>query len=374
MKDVIRANSGLLFVGIATFVMMGAGQSLYGPALPAFGRTLSLSAAQAGWLISAHWIGCAIGVALMYRWGAKVSPRLTIGLMAMDGAALAAGAGTVTTFAGALVFGIGYGFATVVFNPRILRAFGERGTAMVSLVNASFGLGAIAAPLVFVGLGSDPARAFGLVAILAALIWLFAGPAGRVAATADTATSGPFRPMLAFQLFAVAGIGMEATLIGLGPSALIQSGLSETSAAQLLSAFFVAFLGARVVLIFTAHLVAPFVLYVGAMIAAALSALLAAVMSPGVFFVAMGASAGLFFPGFYVAASKLMGDDPRTAPTIIAAGLVGGIAAPVVLAPVLVPLGGSGFFAILAGVATLCAATGLHLCRQMPGLRSTPGG
>ena len=369
MTNQNRANTGLLFVGIATFIMMGAGQSLYGPALPAFGRALSLSAAQAGWLVSAHWIGCAIGVALMYRWGPRVSPRIAVSIMAAGAAAIAFGLGAIATFAGALIFGTGYGLATVVFNPRILRAYGARGTAMVSLVNASFGLGAIVAPLIFVGLGSNPALAYALVAGLAVLIWLGAGPAGQAAPPPAAGATGPFRPMLAFQLFAVSGIGIEATLIGLGPSALIRSGLTETAAAQLLSAFFVAFLGARTVLIFTAHLTTPFLLYAGAMVAAAVSATLAAFVSPGVFFVALGIPAGLFFPGFYVAASRLMGDDPRTAPTIIAAGLVGGICAPVVLAPLLEPLGGTGFFAILATVATICALLSLRLYRRLPELR-----
>ncbi len=369
MTDPIRARTGLLLVGIATFIMMGAGQSLYGPALPAFGRALSLSAAQAGWLVSAHWIGCAVGVAMMYRWGTRISPRHTVALMAAGAAAIAAGLGVLATFAGALIFGTGYGLATVVFNPRILRAFGARGTAMVSLVNASFGIGAIAAPLIFVWLGSVPTLAYGLVAGLALLIWLGAGPAGQAAPPPAPGSTGPFRPMLSFQLFAVAGIGIEATLIGLGPSALIGTGLSEASAAQLLSGFFVAFLGARTLLIFTAHLIPPFLLYVGAMTAVAITATLAAWVSPGVFFVAMGLPAGLFFPGFYVAASLRMGDDPRTAPTIIAAGLVGGITAPVVLAPLLGPLGGGGFFAILAAVAAVCALLGFRLYRRLPELR-----
>lgn len=369
MKDLIRANAGLLFAGIATFILMGAGQALYGPALPAFGRDLGLSAGQTGWLVSAHWIGCAVGVALMYRGPVWGTPRAVLALMALGGAGMAMGAGIIATFAGALVFGIGYGMSTVVFNPRILRVFGARGTSMLSLLNACFGIGAIAAPLIFVWLGSNPALAFAGVAVFAALIWLGAGPAGRAGATPDTSTGGKsFQLLPAFQLFAVAGIGIEATLIGLGPSALIRGGIAEEAAAQLLSAFFVAFLGIRVVLIFTAHLVAPFLLYVGAMAGATVCALLAAFVSPGVFFVLMGLSAGLFFPGFYVAASKRMGDDPRTAPTIIAAGLVGGIAAPVVLAPLLPPLGGTGFFVIIAVVALICTVFGWRLYRRLPEL------
>ncbi len=368
MKDLIRANAALLFVGLASYVMMGAGQSLYGPALPAFGRALSLTPAQAGWLVSAHWVGCAIGVALMYLYGARATPRIAIGLMVLGAAALAMAAGLWITFAGAVVFGMGYGISTTVFNPRILRAFGARGTAMVSLLNASFGIGAIAAPLVFVGLGSNPALAFALITGFGALIWLGAGRSGGSAAPPPGTATGHFRPMLAFQLFAVAGIGIEATLVGLGPSALIRAGLAESSASQVLSAFFVAFLGARVALIFTAHLVAPFTLYIGAMMLAALSATLAALVNPGLFFVSLGLSAGLFFPGFYVAASRVMGDDPRTPAIIIAAGLVGGILAPILLSPVIAQFGGAVFFGVLAGVAALSAVCALIVRRTMPEL------
>ena len=142
MKELIRANFGLLAAGVATFVMMGAGQSLYGPALPAFARNLDLSMAAAAWLVSAHWIGCAIGVGFMYFAGTRVVPRHVIATMALGAALVTFGPGRFGAFGGALVFGAGYGAATVVFNPRILRAFGDKGTAMLSLLNASFGIGA----------------------------------------------------------------------------------------------------------------------------------------------------------------------------------------------------------------------------------------
>lgn len=351
MRHLIAANAGLLFAGLATFVMMGAGQSLYGPALPAFAREMNLTEARAGLLVSAHWVGCAIGIALMYGAGHRITPRHVLAVMAAGAAIIALGAGWWPTVAGALVFGCGYGLATAVFNPRILRAFGDRGTSMLSLLNATFGVGAIAAPLVFVALGSVPANSFALVAGLAAVIWLCAGPAGRIGTPeASAGPRGRFRPPFGFLLFAVAGIGTEASLIGLGPTALIAAGIPEARAAELLSAFFVTFLGARVVLVFVGHLVVPFLLYAGAMAGAAACAVLAATVTPGVFFVAMGACVGLFFPGFYVAASRVMGEDMRTAPTIIAAGLVGGIAAPIILGAMMGAMGERGFFWVIAGV------------------------
>ncbi len=352
MKDLIRAHSGLLFAGVATFVMMGAGQSLYGPALPAFSRIFDVSEAQAGVLVSAHWVGCFIGVGLMYLKGGGITPRHALAAMAVGAAGVSALAGWWATVAAAVVFGAGYGLSTAVFNPRVLRAFGTFGPSMLSMLNATFGVGAIAAPLIFVALGSDPRWSFGLTAAFAAVIWLFAGSAGREGAAPEGEIRA-FKPHWGIMGFGAVAIGLEACLIGLGPTALIRAGLAETTAAELLSAFFVVFLLARVVLIFVAHRIAPFVLYTAAVVTSAACALGAIFVSPAVFFVAMGAPTGLFFPGFYVTASGKMGEDIRVPPTIIASGLVGGIGAPLVLAPLMAGMGERGFFWIIGGV--LCA-------------------
>ena len=122
---------------------------------------------------------------------------------------------------------------------------------------------------------------------------------------------------------------------------------------------------ARVALIFVAHRVEPFLLYTGAIALAAVCALGAALVSPTVFFVAMGAPAGLFFPGFYVTASGKMGEDLRVPPTIIASGLVGGIGAPVIVAPLMAGMGERGFFWLLAGVALTLTVAAVMSLRRM---------
>ena len=100
-----------------------------------------------------------------------------------------------------------------------------------------------------------------------------------------------------------------------------------------------------------------------ALIAAAAFALCAIAINTPVFFVALGACVGLFFPGFYVAAARVMGDDPRVSPTIIAAGLIGGIAAPILLGFVMPHLGAYGFFWIVAGVTFATFLAGYFLAR-----------
>lgn len=364
MKDLIRANAGLLFTGVASFVMMGAGQSLYGPALPAFSRQFAVTMAEAGVLVSAHWVGCFVGVALMYLKGEGVTPRHALAAMALGAGLIATLASWGVMLVGASIFGLGYGLATAVFNPRVLKAFAERGASMLSLLNATFGIGAIAAPLVFVAVGSDPGWSFGLTAALAVAIWLGAGSAGR----GQTAMSGgerAFRPHWPIMGFGMAAIGMEACLIGLGPVGLIRAGVAEATAAQLLSGFFVVFLLARLGLVFLAHLVRPFQLFTLAIGLAAVLAFGAALWSPAVFFVALGAPVGLLFPGFYVTASGLMGEDFRVPPTIVASGLIGGIGAPLVMAPVMTALGERGFFWLVAGVLLTLVVFAILSARQM---------
>jgi len=365
VRELLKANAGLLIIGIATFVLMGAGQSLYGPALPAFSRNFGVTIGMAGILVSAHWVGCAIGVGAMFFHGPHVTPRQVVVLMGAGAAIIATGLGWWITVLGAVVFGIGYGCSTVVFNPAMLRAFGARGPAMLSLLNATFGIGAIGAPLVFVALSNDPALTFALGAGLAVVIALGAGAARPAKIDPVKENSAAFKLHLPILGFGVMAIGLEACLIGLGPTALIAAGETEVRAAQLLSMFFFAFLASRVLLIFTAHMLAPFTLYLFAIAGTFATALGAALIAPGVFFVAMGAFAGVFFPGFYVTASGKMGLHPRVAPTIIAAGLVGGIFAPLILSPWLTDLGARGFFWVIAAVAgslTLAAVVNL---RQM---------
>ena len=364
MNALLRTHAALLITGVVSFVLMGAGQSLFGPALPAFARDLGLTVAEAGWLISALWVGCILGVACMFRYGAQITPRVALGLMAAGAGLIASTPGWWGTVAGALIFGAGYGSATVVFNPRVLAAFGDSGPSMLSLLNAVFSLGAIAAPLIFVAVGSRPDIIFAIVAAGCGVVCLFAGAAGRVE-VANSAVSAPYKIHWSILTFGMIAVGMEACLIGLGPTALIKVGQSEAQAAKLLSLFFVAFLVARTLLVFAARYLPSFTLFLMAIGSAAVAAFGAALINPAVFFVAIGFSAGLFFPSFYVTASRKMGTDSRVAPTIIAAGLVGGILSPVLMGSLMDSLGQFGFFWIIGCVSGLTALVAAGVLRRM---------
>lgn len=365
VRDLIKTNLALLVISIASFILMGAGTALYGPALPVFARGFELSVGTAGLLISAHWIGCAIGVGGMFIIGPRATPRMVVTLMTLGVGLMALGVSWSLTMLGAVMFGAGYGCATVVFNPRMLRAFGARGPAMLSLLNATFGIGAIGAPLVFVALGNDPLLSFAICGGIGAAIALCAGPAGRDTTVAAEASITPFRFNLPILMFGAVAISVEACLTGLGPTALINAGLSETLAAQLLSAFFFAFLAARLCLMGVAGFLPAFTLFTLALVGACASALIAALWLPGLGFVTLGFFAGMFFPTEYVTATRIMGDNPRVAPTIIGAGLVGGVSAPLILSPFLDAMGQRGFFWVLASITGLLAVGALAGLRAM---------
>ncbi len=360
MRALISAHLGLVIAGAVSFILMGAGQSVFGPALPAFARAFTIDTAEAGILVSALWAGSAVGVALMYWRGNDVVPRHGLGFLILGAAGIAAGTGWWATLAATVVFGMGYGVSTVIYNRRMLAIFGTRGPAMLAFLNALFAAGAIVAPLAFVASGGSTRAAYATLALLASVAFVFASGIGRAEAVAGGARYRIHLPILAF---GAVGIGFEACLIGLGPLALIALGASEPGAARLLSLFFLAFLVSRTVLVGVAHLVAPFTLYTTALGGAGLIALAMAATGWTWLFVPMGACAGLFFPGFYVAGAALMGDDRRVGPTLIAAGLVGGISAPILLSRAMQAQGDAVLFAVLAAAGIGVALAALAMLR-----------
>ena len=367
MQASFRANVGLLLAGLGAFVLMGAGQSLYGPALPVFARGFGIGVGSAGLLISAHWVGTGVGVLAMFGLSRWITPRAALGVMAAGAAGVALGSafgpgiGFGLTMTAAVVFGAGYGASTVIYNRRFMQVFGAQGPSMLSLLNAMFGIGAICGPLIFIAADSRIGPTYGAVAVVAALAVAAAGRPRRLVPVAEMRSG--FRFDAAILGFGLVAVGVEATLIGLGPTALIALGQTEDHAAQLLSVFFVAFLTVRLSMVALTALVPAFTLFTAALILACVSAFAAMLTGSAVFFVAMGVAAGMFFPTFYVTASRRMGDDDRVAPLIILAGLIGGIVAPVATGAVMARYGDVSFFAAIGvemGLASLLALAALR--------------
>lgn len=364
MQGTESARRALMASGLASFVLLGLAQAIFGPVLPVYQQRFGLETAQAGWLISAFWVGCFSGVVGMFLAAGRAGPRPGLAAAAIGAALMGLAPSWPLVLLGGLIFGGGYGSLAAVFNPRILSAFGSRGGAMMSLLNAIFSFGAIAAPLVFLALGSEPRPTFLAFAALAAVIWLASGAVSRDGVGAATERTG-YRMHWPMLIFGMLAIGMEAALVSLGPTALIRAGVSAGDASGLLSVFYVSYLVSRLVLVFVADRIPAFTVYVGAMGFAVVCALGALFLSPALFFPPMGVSASLFFHGFFVTATRKMGSDARVPPVIIGAGLVGAMILPLICAQLIGPMGDRGFFWLIliwAGVVTVASAA---VMRQM---------
>lgn len=355
-----RTNILLLATGLASFVLLGLAQSIFGPVLPVYGAIFGLEIASVGWLLSLFWGGCLAGVLAVFFMPEAMGPKSGLAIAATGTALMGLMSNWAVVLLGGALFGAGYGVIAAVYNPRVLAAFGARGPAMMGLLNAIFTLGAIASPKVFLALGRDPVLTFALFTGVALAILGVALAMGdtRVARAEEGGKVTLDWPILAF---AMMGIGMESSLVGLGPTALVLAGQTEESAADLLSMFFITYLVARVALIFLADRVPSFLLYRGAMVLTGILALAAVLGDAGLWFPLMGFGCGFFFQGAFLTGLSRMGRTTRVSAILLIAGLVGAILQPMIIAQVLEDLGPKGFFQIVLGITVVLTVAALLL-------------
>ncbi|HET8787793.1 MAG TPA: MFS transporter, partial [Actinomycetes bacterium] len=124
--------------------------SLYGPSIPELRAAYGVGGGGSALVLSLHFAGAMTGIGW---WGLerRLAPRTWL----VVAATLAAGGAVGIAFAPAwpvvlaAAFGLGVGFGVVVVEINVLfaEAFGERTTAMLNLLGACFGAGAILGPL-----------------------------------------------------------------------------------------------------------------------------------------------------------------------------------------------------------------------------------
>lgn len=142
--------------GIATFVALGAMQSMYGPAFPSLQQRFGVTLDVVGWIVSAHFAGSFVSVlamtAILGRFGYRV-PMVVGSLIAAAGAVIVATeASYAAVFTGAAAIGLGFGAIDVALTLWVARAFREVAASVLNLMNAFFGIGAVLGPLAVAGL------------------------------------------------------------------------------------------------------------------------------------------------------------------------------------------------------------------------------
>jgi len=372
------------------FVLIGALQALYGPAIPAFREEFGLSPSAAGLGLSAHFVGGVAGVLLFDRLYGRIGNRRILGASYVLMAAGAAGFALAPVWPAALVTsllaGLGFGGIDYGLNQLFAVGFGRRSTAMLNILNAHFGIGAILGPALIGTVGAEryPAVFLGFALANLPLLLCLRGVRDRAPQPSEVADAGGAAgggPALGRSLASVLAVfvalyvlhvGVEAGVGGWEPTHLETVGYGAGVAATATSVYWLMMTVGR-------FLVAPIALRFSAQAIITVSCagmtlclLLAAV--PGLAPYAY-AGVGLFIaPIFPTGLPWLHRAAPRArraGALVIAASMVGGVVAGPALGKAIEWSGIRAVPLLLAGVSALCLAATLWLIRAARPRRTT---
>jgi len=252
------------------FLLIGALQSLYGPAIPQLRTEFGLTPSAAGLALSAHFIGGVIGVLVFNRIHGRVNNRVLLGtsylLMAVGCVAFALSPYWAAALVAALVTGLGFGGIDYGLNQLFAVGFGRRSSAMLNVLNAHFGIGAIAGPALIGLFGASryPALFLSFAVVSAALLFFLRGVTRHEPPPAETPDRVPASGvvvrssasvLLVFIVLYVVHVGIEAGVGGWEPTQLEGFGYSASIAASATSVYWLFFTAGR-------FLVAPLTLRV----------------------------------------------------------------------------------------------------------------
>ncbi|MFI7340837.1 MFS transporter [Streptomyces sp. NPDC050085] len=359
------------------FVLIGALQALYGPAIPAFRDEFGLSPSGAGLGLSAHFVGGVAGVLLFDRLFGRLGNRQILAssyvLMAVGAAGVALAPAWPLALAAALLAGLGFGGIDYGLNQLFAVGFGRRSTAMLNILNAHFGVGAILGPVLIGAVGSAhyPAVFLGFAVANLPLLLCLRGvrdkapePAGteRDASSTGALTRSLASVLTIFVTLYVLHVGIEAGVGGWEPTHLETVGFSAGAAATATSVYWLMMTVGR-------FLVAPIALRYSAQAIITVSCagmtvclLLAAV--PGLAPYAY-AGVGLFIAPIFPTGLPWLGraapQARRAGAVVIAASMIGGVVAGPALGKAIEWSGIRAVPLLLCGVSALCLAATLWL-------------
>ncbi|RLK61774.1 MFS transporter [Actinokineospora cianjurensis] len=223
--------------GFAAFLALGASAAAWGAALPWLRVRYDLGTGGGEEVISAYNLGALVAILTCGLLSRRLRPRpvLAGALIALGGGLTAAALAPTWGFllVSAVVGGVGFGGSVLVLNTGY--AAGPRGVVMVNLVNAVFGVGAIAAPLL-VAEWDLPAVLAAIACAAVVALPVVAGPVGAHTPTppVDRAT------VVAIAPFAVIGFlyaGVETSAGAWVSTHLTWTGTDPAAAARMTALF-----------------------------------------------------------------------------------------------------------------------------------------
>ena len=358
-----------------TFLLIGALLAIYGPILGQLARRFDVGLPTAGIVVSAHFCGAFVGavaaMAVIERVPARLAMTASLGLLALGCAGVAAAPSWAVLLAAVLVVGLGFGGLDLGFNQLLTHS--GRSPARLNLLNAQFGIGAVAGPLLVAATGEGSWRGlYAAAAVVAVVLALgLRGLSGRLRApVADdgrTRRSG-WSPLVAmFVAGFVLYVGAEVSVGGWMPTHLGQLGYGSAAAAALTSGFWCALAVGRLLVAPVATRAPARVIVLAAISAASLMLLLALVtpLAP-VGYLLAGLAFAPVFPTGLIWLAQLHPGNPRSTSWLLVAALVGGVLFPPVVGAVIERFGATRAPAVLAVVAAGSLAAFLAAARYRP--------
>jgi MFS transporter, FHS family, glucose/mannose:H+ symporter len=328
-----RPNTvGVLLLGAAVGMLL----ALYGPAIPELRTSFGVGGGGSALVLSAHFAGAMAGIAwwgLEPRLAARSWLQVAVALLVAGAFGLAFAPAWPVVLAGAFGLGVGFGVVVVEINVLFAKGFGERAAAMLNLLGACFGAGAVLGPLAFAATGGYrvPFLAGALLAIVAISL---------MRDLPRTATSPPAQgqdrptPSLVggFVALCVLYVGVESGVGGWEATSLLASGTGAAAAATWTAGYWAALTVGRLLAIPLALRVAPPLLAAGSLLLAAAGLALAhnPTLAPAAYTLT-GLCLGPVFPTVLAWLAAVAPGARRSTAMVFAAAQLGGVVLPAVI-------------------------------------------
>lgn len=358
--------------GLLSFVLVGASQAMYGPALPGFTEAFNLPPGAAGLMVSVHSAGAVLGVLsavplanlAVARWRVGVS----FALLGLGALLVGTGLSWALTLAGGLVIGLAFGALVGSINGLYAVGYGRRSPAMVNLLNAVFGVGAILSPLLFLLDFARWSTPFFILAGFAAVLvplGLLMDDRLPVMRGADGRPHRKRSALLAFMLLLGLGVAVEASTVGYAVTYLIAVGVSANTATKATSLFFLMFTLGRLGIIPISLRVKPVQIVFGSLLLTVILLLVANVanLAP-VAVVLLGAPIAVYFPNCFNWANERLGAGGDT-PYMMAGALLGGTLGPAVVAQIVPWVGEQAITGVVGGIGMLALLMAVWIKMRM---------
>jgi FHS family glucose/mannose:H+ symporter-like MFS transporter len=358
--------------GLLLFLSIGGLYSLYGPIIPTLRAAFGIGTVAAGLALSAHFVGAMAGIVCWVVGESRLGSRRS--LLVATGMAIAGAVGFASAtrwppaLGAASIIGLGFGALVVGLNRLFATGFGSGSAAMLNVLGASFGCGAIVGPLWLSLVDGRFRLVFLGFALVAAVGLLFVLRVPEIPAPQETVTRpsrGMPKELWGFVAFYVLYVGVESGIGGWEATHLLSRGLTEVGAGNWTSAYWAAITIGRALAAPVALRVAPDRLVLAALLLAIVMLGLAHVslLTPWAYAASGLALAPIFPTGLAWLHSSLPSARRATA-IVIAGAQVGGVVVPPLVGRLVTLASPAVIPTSLLVVAALCLVTGLGLERR----------